>query len=411
MSEFDFCIRHPIKRNVRGFGVQIMMTVKQVMGSLTFSVLLGACSPGVETSTVQVTNGVPAAQSFPSVVQILTASPNSSGLSSCSGTFVSDSILITAAHCIEDAGNGPTVLASNRRIKHIKRFMHPRYTNSGSGSMAAFDVAVIQFPAKTFLGKPAAVSDTVLKKGDEISIVGFGGTAVGDMVVDQNGNASVPVLERANQAMMGKNIVDIAATGVISYLGVNRGTGTGVDSSSAPGDSGGAIFRGSVLTGVVSRGSTARGISDNNECDLSYRGPNSARDFLKSLSKEGIDIPFENSGSSQSGQQNTSLLSIHLKLSFSTGKASLAIGAPKDTKQLISCPSQGSVSECISNKRFTVAKLDTSTASRNIYSFASMKDVDLDTIRDIMKEPRRFVALNSLEKEIAQRKIRLISSP
>jgi secreted trypsin-like serine protease len=138
----------------------------------------------------------------------------------CTGTFITDRIIITAAHCLE--GNPIEVGAtlSGRYVVAHHYLLHPRYSSDESGVFVN-DVALIFFSNAQRVKTTAILSSKAPLRGQSISFYGFG--------VDERGN--VGTLRK------GVNKISGIFKGYFS-IRYTRGT-----SNSCEGDSGGPVVR------------------------------------------------------------------------------------------------------------------------------------------------------------------------
>lgn len=200
-------------------------------------------------SSVKVTNGVPTAD-FPSVVYIRS---NTGG---CTGTFIADDVLLTAAHCVNSIETRtiieyqPVVIPSLNAVS-VKVVAHPRYNNTPK-----MDLALAFFPKGT---APAIskIAQIIPKAGDAISVVGFG-----DNHYDDANSANTV---GAGIKRLGKNTIKNLQDGSIELEGAahrapSGNAPTGEKSSVAHGDSGGPMFNanGDVI-GVASEAGRQQG--------------------------------------------------------------------------------------------------------------------------------------------------------
>lgn len=171
--------------------------------------------------------------------------PLKNGRALCTGTFVSDNTLLTAAHCVTPSapGGGLKTMVNGRVIVPLKALLSPM--PEGKEREPKDDVAVIVFEDGT--------SDTWFelsrfppKIGQRVTIVGFGQT---DFVGDNRSD---------EKRRYGENTIsDLPDKGAtIKYeLSVNSdGSAIGSDVMTGRGDSGGPLFLGNGLLGIVSRG-------------------------------------------------------------------------------------------------------------------------------------------------------------
>jgi hypothetical protein len=171
--------------------------------------------------------------------------PLKNGRSLCTGTFVSDNTLLTAAHCVTPSapGGGLKTLINGRVVVPLKALLSPM--PDGKEREPKDDVAVIVFEDGT--------SDTWFelsrfppKIGQRVTIVGFGQT---DFVGDNRSD---------EKRRYGENTIsdlpDKGATIKYELTVNNDGNAIGSDVMTGRGDSGGPLFLGNGLLGIVSRG-------------------------------------------------------------------------------------------------------------------------------------------------------------
>jgi secreted trypsin-like serine protease len=244
---------------------------------VTSALVLGACGKKTDSSTVKITNGTEIPEStYPSVIWFYFDTDLGGAI--CTGTFVTDQIVLTAAHCVsqgnvaEDGAvtmsvsllSKPTGADRPERIADsLEIYRNPAWDEAGQG-VNNQDLAVIYFPRGT---APATseISNTTPTVGDEIVLVGYGNN---DNVVN----------EGAGTKRMGKNVLISQEEGFL----VNQGTplpgdGSGENSTAGMGDSGGPMFQDGNLIGTTSGGSVEDGVSYVLYVDLST---DSSRAFL-----------------------------------------------------------------------------------------------------------------------------------
>lgn len=106
---------------------------------------------------------------FPFVVPI-----KNDGGGSCTGSFVSDSLLLTAAHCV---GGTKHIYWENAKAGKEDIFIHPGWPqekNCGIKREPKYDVALVRFPPNTYCGPIGQLTPIKPQVGDLFMIVGFG---------------------------------------------------------------------------------------------------------------------------------------------------------------------------------------------------------------------------------------------
>ncbi|MFI2371861.1 S1 family peptidase [Streptomyces sp. NPDC018833] len=161
----------------------------------------------------------------------------------CGGSLISDTVVLTAAHCVTgvkpkklEVTVGRTVLSDKRQgqLRNVRSIVsHPRYVKGDE----AYDLALLEL-AKPVTGTaavrmPTAGTDALLRPGAQATVIGWGNT---DTEVpsfpDRLRGVKVPLLSHA----------ECTAT----YPGYNKAVNVcaGVeDKDSCQGDSGGPMFR------------------------------------------------------------------------------------------------------------------------------------------------------------------------
>lgn len=216
-----------------------------------------ACQKAVPTlSQPLVTNSVEISeQDYPSVALLILN--QASGQSNCTGTFISSSVVLTAAHCVEglkDPKNGPLYYARHDAEGKIyavalaqSATQYPGYDiKIGSG---ANDLAIVRFPE----GTAPAISEIGVSPsiGDPFTIVGYGNN---DFTYRPTGE-----LQQASGALTlrsGSNVIYKSENDILYFAGVSRasvrGLQPGTEVSAGQGDSGGPMFVDGKLVGVAS---------------------------------------------------------------------------------------------------------------------------------------------------------------
>lgn len=227
-----------------------------VVCAVALVVILVGCAQRMDTQSVtKVTNGLPAPHEFPSVVMLEIDEEMETQI--CTGTFVNDSQLVTAAHCIYKsmiAGKSPSIVSitklKHQRINAIRWQHHPDYSVKGE-PLRIRDIAVVTFPAGTS-SATTRLYQGALSVGQDFTIIGFGANAY---EFDSNGN---PTSSGLGIKRKGQNQIDEITGGLIKFKGVasatDKNTPLGLDVASGTGDSGGPLLIQEMLAAVTSGG-------------------------------------------------------------------------------------------------------------------------------------------------------------
>jgi hypothetical protein len=233
-------------------------TLKYLAPFFLTALMTSACGSGTqENSAGKVTNGITVkGQNFPSAVLLISVSKE--GESICTGTFVNDSQVVSAGHCVEGLSRTrPNLIVATEKdgqiiplARALSWARNPNYSfNQG---VSPYDVSVINFPAKT---APAItpIAAAAPEAGETFTIVGYGD--------NQNFLAASGALSGAGAGTKraGSNRISEVASGMISFVGVTgttaiEGLTQGQYVASGSGDSGGPMFVKGQLVGVTSGG-------------------------------------------------------------------------------------------------------------------------------------------------------------
>lgn len=222
---------------------------------LASALLLGACgqSDNLEVgSEIKITNGIEIpAESYPSVV--LLYDPEASSI--CTGTFVTEEIVLTAAHCsmggnVDASGNVDLTMyiieindpaTNDAKIvgQSTKIVRDPLWDRNGK-NVNRYDLGLVFFE-KGVSKAVSKIASSGAQAGDDFVIVGFG----------LNGNDQ----STAGIKRYGANTVSSVSGGFIQFTGQNGPTnGDGTNSAAGSGDSGGPLFIDGSVAGVTSGG-------------------------------------------------------------------------------------------------------------------------------------------------------------
>lgn len=228
----------------------------KILGTgLLASTLIG-CGTSAQNSETKVTNGREITEStYPSVVLLVMETDMGQGI--CTGTFVNDSQIVSAGHCVEGLDSSDPalyVVTTNAQGEYIatakavsfKR--HPNY-NIRLG-VSPYDVSVINFEADSAPAtSPLATRSP--SAGQTLTIVGYGNN------VNEFDRWGQLTGSGAGTKRAGNNSVGSVSGGFINFNGLPESDGSttkGTLVSSGSGDSGGPLFVNGQLAGVTSGG-------------------------------------------------------------------------------------------------------------------------------------------------------------
>lgn len=224
------------------------VAVVQTLSSLAVLSLGVACGSAQEQdSNTKITNGIviPASE-HPAVVALDLIGYYSSG--KCTGTFINDSQVLTAAHCVQNKNYVRTVI-DGRTVDATKYTIHPDYSWLPNPEKSSADIAIVEFPAGTSSNFIPLASDAPLA-GDQIRIVGYGNTKVHntiDYTISPWGGFYSTGLTTSGgdgQKRLGMNSLDRRENGELVFVGEfeTQAGREGVNSGAAQGDSGGPML-------------------------------------------------------------------------------------------------------------------------------------------------------------------------
>ncbi len=250
--------------------------------------IMGLTACGVstpESSDLKVTNGqVISEDVYPEVLMLEISTPSGKpGI--CTGTFISDAVALTAAHCVnngqpDDDGkvdmeihyvhgsDGVQNLDSNknqnRLAKAVAAYQNKAWQATGGG-VNPRDLGIVVFPKGT-AKRWATIATRKPTVGDDFVIVGYGLNELMDWGA------------KAGVKRMGKNKIKVLENGFIKFEGTPRNLDAdGINSASASGDSGGPLFVNGELVGTTSGGGVRGNVKASNYVDLTS---DSSREFL-----------------------------------------------------------------------------------------------------------------------------------
>lgn len=258
--------------------MRLLKTLKYL--SLAGLVTAGFTGCGVEgdSSEIKVANGTVIPEtSYPSVVLLY----DEAG-SICTGTFVTEEIVLTAAHCtmngtVDSEGKVDRTLAliefedqENRKAKLVakstKIVRNIQWDKAGR-NVNRYDLGLVYFPKGT-AKEVSTIAGSAARSGDEFTIVGYGLNQTNDL---KDGSS-------AGVKRVGYNKVSNMSGGFIQFFGATKtSTGDGTNASSSSGDSGGPLFIDGEVAGVTSGGGNSFGKARSLYIDLHS---STSREFL-----------------------------------------------------------------------------------------------------------------------------------
>ncbi len=224
---------------------------------LTMGLVMGSCAKQADVSRSKIVNGTMAFY-FEQPAIITLYDENLDAI--CTGTFISETQVLTAAHCTEandvdpntgEVGGKLSIVFIDDLASHqakvvatsTKIVRNPLWDAYGSGVNSA-DLAIITFPKGTWKTK-AKISKRQAQVGDEIELYGYG--------LNQDDDSSD--ISSAGVFRKGFNTIDTVDGGFIGFLSFSYNeSGDGSYASSGQGDSGGPLFVNEEIVGVVSGG-------------------------------------------------------------------------------------------------------------------------------------------------------------
>lgn len=227
----------------------------------TFMMSLVACGQmdDAQHSETKVTNGLKASDEFPSVVLLQFTMGYATSI--CTGTFVNDAQVVTAAHCVYDILKDGHSISSmsftktltngtSQRIKATALKYHPGYTVV-PGRLSNHDLAVVTFPRYSAPATTPLYGDEP-RVGQAFTIVGYG---VNDYQYDASGQQKGT---GSGVKRKGKNTINHIQNGLIRFDGVPTASDSdyalGQESASGSGDSGGPMLIDGALAAVTAGG-------------------------------------------------------------------------------------------------------------------------------------------------------------
>lgn len=267
--------------------------VGKMLQSLSFALVCTfcatACDPSTDRSSLKLTNAIEVdGAAFPAVVQLMTKGESDSRF--CTGFFVNEYQVLTAAHCVKNlapdqpdlylvAGGNETT--HERAAKALRYYVHSDFERGMHRVANPYDLAVVEFPAGTALDT-IRLSPRTPRVNDTVTLVGYGS--------EQNapGTSSTAAGTANGMKRYGQNSIKESSDGILSVVGVAKtrpGLQKGQYVATAQGDSGGPILLNTEVVGMmvavdVRQGGAGQISSVSYAIDLNSP---SSREFLESI--------------------------------------------------------------------------------------------------------------------------------
>lgn len=94
----------------------------------------------------------------------------------CTGTLIGDSVVVTAAHCVDSVSPERVLIDADRLVELVERRVHPEYQPARDHEESASDIALLQLAEPILDIAPVPIVDSTdwLRPGQELRVVGYG---------------------------------------------------------------------------------------------------------------------------------------------------------------------------------------------------------------------------------------------
>jgi hypothetical protein len=211
-----------------------MRTIKQTILTLGITALIGCGGGGGggsgACSALKINGGESCEGGAPTVAAVISVSKDGRE-EICTGTLISQTSILTAAHCVEGRPKEIVVAVPGHTRKASQYFIHPGYRSIRYGSSFGLinDLAIIKFSEPIPVGPaPILVSKGAPASGEEVVAYGFG--------VDEQGQSFVGRFNSGDVPLKATYLIFSGVNSGLLYETVSSGSG-----NTCKGDSGGPI--------------------------------------------------------------------------------------------------------------------------------------------------------------------------
>ena len=205
-----------------------------------------------------------ASTDYPAVVRLL-SKPNSTSVGICTGTFISPTAVITAAHCLDGSATGGLYLSGGTSVafgshtispfagdvQSLKAFTYGAYGETGDpndATITAKDTAIVLFPEGTGSAY-MAIGGSLPPVGTTVTSIGYGLTTLSNTTPDPNYDASKHI--GTTKIVTAQDNYNVFVGGVTAQESAAAAGASVIDSF---GDSGGPMIYNDTVVATLSNG-------------------------------------------------------------------------------------------------------------------------------------------------------------